>query len=676
MKVKGSVFFHPRYRADIDGLRAVAVLAVVIFHGFPDWLKGGFIGVDIFFVISGYLISTILLNNLESHTFSFCDFYSRRILRIFPALLIVLVACFSFGWVALLSDEYKQLGKHIAAGAGFVSNLVLWNEAGYFDNSAETKPLLHLWSLGVEEQFYIVWPLVLWLAWKRNFNILTVAIIISIASFVLNLRFVSDYPVATFYSPLTRFWELLSGSLLAWVFIYKKDVVGERLLKVDRLLESVIYEKRNNSGGKTLADVISFTGLFTLLFGFWRIDKGLAFPGAWALLPVSGALLIIAAGSDAWVNRKILSNKVVVWFGLISFPLYLWHWPLLAFARIVEGDALSLALSIGAIFLSVALAWLTYRYVERPVRFGIHDKLKVAVLVVFMATIGYVGFNTYERNGLEFRVSSYSKISKAAGEWQYPGNLIPFDFEGRTLLKQESFKKNVTLFVGDSNVEQYYPRVDELIKSRPDIANSVVFATGGGCLPVPAAPYDDARKPCVGLMENAFRYAKNNRNVKEVVIGAQWNGYLAHGAGLNGRFGIGEVDYAASVFKLTAYIDDLIKNGKKVYLLLNIPTGKQIDPKYMVERKLRYFPHVFNYKTGGVSRQLETEKYGAIQQDLKTHAESVGALVVNPLDYLCDSNKCPSLDEFGEPIYKDEGHLRPRYVRYSAGFIDRLLVEE
>src|SRR5215470_2873449 len=146
------------YRADIDGLRAVAVLAVVGFHAFPGAFRGGFVGVDVFFVISGFLISTIIIKGLEKGTFRFTDFYARRVRRIFPALIVVLAACFAFGWIALLSDEYMQLGKHIAGGAGFVSNLVLWNESGYFDTSAETKPLLHAWSLGVEEQFYVLWP--------------------------------------------------------------------------------------------------------------------------------------------------------------------------------------------------------------------------------------------------------------------------------------------------------------------------------------------------------------------------------------------------------------------------------------------------------------------------------------------------------------------------------------
>lgn len=149
-------------------MRAIAVLFVVGFHAFPLWIKGGFIGVDIFFVISGYLISTIIIVGLERNNFSFIEFYTRRIKRIFPALLLVLISSFAFGWFVLLADEYKQLGKHIAGGAGFVSNYLFWNESGYFDNAAETKPLLHLWSLGIEEQFYIIWPLLLWLAWRTR----------------------------------------------------------------------------------------------------------------------------------------------------------------------------------------------------------------------------------------------------------------------------------------------------------------------------------------------------------------------------------------------------------------------------------------------------------------------------------------------------------------------------
>ena len=174
---------HPKYRADIDGLRAIAVLSVVGFHAFPARLVGGFIGVDIFFVISGFLISTIIFSNLERGYFDLIDFYSRRIKRIFPSLLVVLLSCLLFGWFVLLANEYRQLGKHTAAGAGFISNLVFWNESGYFDSDSDTKPLLHLWSLGIEEQFYLIWPLVLFICWKIRQRLLVVTALVLLISF-------------------------------------------------------------------------------------------------------------------------------------------------------------------------------------------------------------------------------------------------------------------------------------------------------------------------------------------------------------------------------------------------------------------------------------------------------------------------------------------------------------
>ncbi|MEQ1601584.1 MAG: acyltransferase [Methylophilaceae bacterium] len=222
-------------------MRAIAVLSVVIYHAFPNWLRGGFIGVDIFFVISGFLISTIIISNLERNTFSFIEFYSRRIKRIFPALILVLISSFVFGWFTLLADEYKQLGKHMAGGAGFISNFLFWNESGYFDNSANTKPLLHLWSLGIEEQFYIVWPLLLWLAWKKQFNLLTIATIVAIISFTLNLNKVHSDAVTAFYSPQTRFWELLIGSVLAYLTLHGRSLFPKLKHQLDSWLGKMIY---------------------------------------------------------------------------------------------------------------------------------------------------------------------------------------------------------------------------------------------------------------------------------------------------------------------------------------------------------------------------------------------------------------------------------------------------
>ena len=215
--VKEGLNFHPAYRPDIDGLRAVAVLSVVAYHLFPTAVRGGFVGVDVFFVISGFLISGIILKSLQRGDFSFAEFYAHRVRRIFPALAVVLAACYAVGWFALLPDEFKLLGKHIAAGAGFLENFVLWKEAGYFDTASELKPLLHLWSLAVEEQFYLAYPLMLWCGWRLGAKPLFLVAALLLWSFSLNIAGIEKEAVKTFFLPQTRFWELFAGGLLAWV---------------------------------------------------------------------------------------------------------------------------------------------------------------------------------------------------------------------------------------------------------------------------------------------------------------------------------------------------------------------------------------------------------------------------------------------------------------------------
>lgn len=565
-------FSHPKYRPDIDGLRAVAVLAVVAFHAFPNWVRGGFIGVDVFFVISGYLISTIIFENLDRGTFSFSEFYSRRIKRIFPALLLVLIACFTFGWFALLADEYKQLGKHIASGVGFISNFILWNEAGYFDNTTETKPLLHLWSLGIEEQFYIAWPLLLWFAWKHKFNLLIITIVVAIASFVLNIKGIKQDMIATFYSPQTRFWELLSGSLLAWITLYKKDAVANVSSKVDVWLSRVVYSEKQERDGKTLANALSFVGLFLLLYGFWRINKDVSFPGKWVLVPVFGAVLIITAGSKAWVNRIILSNKITVWFGLISFPLYLWHWPLLSFARIVESEVPSLNIRIAAILLSVVLSWLTYKLVERPIRFGNHGKVKVAVLVVFMAIVGYVGFNTYDRNGLKFRdAEKTTKINRFDFLYKESCKEISGEIYGDDWCNSGTNLRSpiTTVMVGDSFSNAY----STLLQSYSEMidTNFSFRQIGRGQCPS-LLNYGPAY--CQLITKKSFEFIQNSPDVKTVILSSNWPAYY------NGKdfIWVKHIESKDAFIRAFEKTVNAYKNlGKKVIVLLAPPVGS--NPK-------------------------------------------------------------------------------------------------
>lgn len=447
------------------------MLMAVGFHASPTFLRGGFVGVDVFFVISGFLISSILFQNLAQGSFSFAEFYARRIRRILPALLLVLLACYGFGWFALFADEYQQLGKHVAAGAGFVSNLVLWNEAGYFDNSADTKPLLHLWSLGVEEQFYIVWPLLVWLIWKTGLNLLTLTVLVVLGSFYLNISGVEQDTVATFYSPLTRIWELLCGSVLAWFGVFRRPVCTRVGHTLNAWLEFIVFRDGIHSSGRMLVNVLAWLGCVLLAWGFWRLDSSAAFPGRWALLPALGAVLIILAGPQAWVNRKLLSCRMAVWLGLISYPLYLWHWPLLSFARIIEGEAPSREVRLTAVGVAVVLAWLTYRFVERPFRQGGQGGWKVVMLTAALALMGLAGYATYQREGLPSRdMVQFSREVQAQFSgpiWQYTNNdvcLRKYPMPGAEdyrwwFCMASSEAKPTLLLLGHSYANHLYPGI-------------------------------------------------------------------------------------------------------------------------------------------------------------------------------------------------------------------------
>ena len=372
------------YRDDIDGLRALAVSAVVLHHAFPALAAGGFVGVDVFFVISGYLISAILLHELHSGSFSLRAFYARRIRRIFPALTLVLIGCYAFGWVALYADEYGKLGRHIAHGAGFVSNFAFWQEGGYFDQAAETKPLNHLWSLGIEEQFYIAWPLILWAAWQIWRKPLALALAILTGSFVFNLYLAQSDTIADFYSPLSRVWELLVGAALSFA-------------------GKPAWQRRfdNARAREILGQAGPVVGFVLILFSIWVFKKTDPYPGWRALLPTLGAALILA-GANTWFNRFVLSVRPMRWIGLISYSLYLWHWPLLAFARVVSPNPGALAI-VALVLLAVALAHLSYVLVEVPVRRWKPLSYRVGLLIVPLALTGFAGYNAYARDGLDFR---------------------------------------------------------------------------------------------------------------------------------------------------------------------------------------------------------------------------------------------------------------------------------
>ena len=390
------------YRPDIDGLRAVAVAAVVIYHAFPLVLPGGFTGVDVFFVISGYLISGIILSALAAGRFSFRHFYARRIRRIFPALAVVLIAVLVAGWFALYADEYQRLGRHVAAGAAFLSNFILWSEASYFDTAVDRKPLLHLWSLGIEEQFYLAWPMLLVFAsrWRRGALAITLAI--AAASFAVAIWTVGIDRTPAFYAPWTRFWELLAGATLACV-----HADAGLNAAADRLTQRPM-----------VANSLAIAGAIAIAAGAVVVDSTRVFPGYWVLLPVLGTFALIAAGGGAWVNRRLLSLPAIVWVGLISYPLYLWHWPLLAFARIMSAETPPAAVRLALVAASVLLAWATYRAIEWPIRFGPRRGSAVPILATAMTALLAFGLAANVSGGFVDRRVNRDDAAKLAAYYQ------------------------------------------------------------------------------------------------------------------------------------------------------------------------------------------------------------------------------------------------------------------
>jgi len=640
---------HPKYRPDIDGLRAIAVLSVVVFHAFPSLMRGGFVGVDVFFVISGFLISSIIFGNLERGSFSFLEFYSRRVNRIFPALLLMLSATWAFGWFSLMIDEYSQLGKHIAGGSAFVSNFVLLGESGYFDNSAETKVLLHLWSLGIEEQFYLVWPLMVWAAWKIRLNPLILIFVVGGASFTLNINGVGSDQVSAFYSPQTRFWELLIGSLLAYVMMNP----------------SKSMPWRREEAGPFFRNLLSLLGMVLLVAALALTTKNDSFPGWWAILPTAGAALVIAAGPFAWINKALLSSRIMVWFGLISFPLYLWHWPILSFIHIREGSTASPTTLILAVAAAVFLAWLTYRFIERPLRLNGYNKVKTIALASLMLLMGLTGYATYMADGFKSRMKDRAEFAEyfenSLPERKYFQKLeLRKNFRGECnfydldqylkghatsvplpKINSECYtKKNQnsnTLFIwGDSHAQQLYSGLSRELPNNWEILQ----VASSGC---PASP--DVDQPSTTdfcLQSNWFALKQIRQIVPDVVIVGQNEGH--------------DPDSLLRIFTTLkdAGVKRIIFTGPTPHWTVELP--KTIMKSLWVNTPRRT---LVGLNTSVIERNTE----------LKQILSGSGAIYADIISAFCNSDGC--LTYLGDDIKTtitswDYGHLTPMASEYLA----------
>lgn len=646
------------YRADIDGLRALAVIPVLIFHVFPDYMPGGYIGVDIFFVISGYLITGILLGEVAQRKFSVLRFYIRRARRLFPAFLLVLLAVLLLGRYVLLPNEFSLLGKHIMAGSVFISNIVLWREVGYFDASADQKPLLHLWSLGVEEQYYLLWPLLVLVLARRQKLFLPVAILLTLVSFVLNIIVVERSASTAFYLPATRIWELLVGSILAFV-VRTVAVSNDPKRRPLRLPELAFNDFQR--------DLLSLAGAAMLLAALITFDKSTLFPGWAALLPVFGSAFIIAAGPRALINRSLLSSRPAVWFGLISYPLYLWHWPLVAYAHIVYGKPLPPFLGLAIIGTAIGLAWLTYRYVEQWVaaprrsQFAGRDAAKLWALIGGLGIYGVVMWIGWLQP-VSARLPIARSISAAQLDWQDVDNGV---------MKGDSPER--VLFIGDSLMQQYLPRIEKIMHDRSVPVYSVQIITKGGCAPLRGV--DRRSIHCRAFVEEAYAEARDE-SVKTIVIAASWFGFS-----LRDDYYLIDSESQKNIQPFadenrwifdawSKELAELVRSGKRVFIVTNGPSGTSVDPLRFIDRK------DFNWRAvvpSAPSRGSLESIVALTNARVVELAHKAGAQIIDPFDWLCDADKCPVSTVDGDPIFIDEGHLRSSYVKNRLPMLDRFV---
>lgn len=421
------------YRREIDGLRALAVLPVILFHAGFETFSGGFVGVDVFFVISGYLITTIILAELEQGKFSIVNFYERRARRILPALFLVMLVCIPFAWLFLSPNDYKGFSQSLVAVSLFSSNILFWRESGYFDTIVELKPLLHTWSLAVEEQYYVLFPLFLMLFWKLGKRWIIISLGLVFVVSILGAQWAAyTKPSAAFYLLPTRGWELLIGAFAAFYL-----------------------SQANRKGfGKGLSEVCGWLGVSLIFYAVFAYSKTTPFPGFYALVPTLGAVLIILFATQQTTVGKFVGNKMFVGVGLISYSAYLWHQPLFAFARHTSAADPSQITFLILSFCALVLAYFSWRFVEAPFRSkGKFDRAQIFKLA-FLGSIFFAGLGLYGhvKNG-------------------FPKYAVTVDVENLKLLG-----KNIVV-LGDSHGEH-------LISGITSITTGYVENyTSGGCIP-------------------------------------------------------------------------------------------------------------------------------------------------------------------------------------------------
>jgi len=622
---------HLSYRPSIDGLRAIAVLSVLAFHAFPAWMPGGFIGVDVFFVISGFLISGILLSDLQRGHFSIAAFYARRIRRIFPALILILTASLVGGYFILWPGEFRHLAKHAAGGAGFLVNILLSQEGGYFDERAETKPLLHLWSLGVEEQFYIFWPLLLLAGWKLKHHTGAALVFLLAASFGLNIWFASQHWInLDFYSIFSRFWELLGGGALAWLSQANECPPMPR----------------------AFGEFCSLSGLAFIVAADFALNNGMPFPGVLALLPVGGALLIIAAGESTFINRKIIASPCLVAIGLISYPLYLWHWPLLSFAQIMSGTTPSREVRIEMVAFAFILAVMTYKFIEQPFRRRLFGQRQIPLLLASMALIVALSAGIFLADGLPIRFADIGDTAtildsdRLIRDWQEKVRTPSCHLQDATATRQAPSciedVRPLLLLWGDSHAASLYPGLQALQATH---RFGIAQLTQSGCPPLFNLAKLVFRPNCNELNQADLERAAALKPAL-ILLGAAWHHH----------------DYPLQneevIERLVASVAIIRARVPEAKIIVVGPAPRWIVPLPALYRRALTFSHRLPERR--LAQPLDPD-VTALDGLMKQRLQDAGIQYLSIQQQLCNADGC--LTRLNDPLsslsFIDDGHISP-----------------
>ncbi|MFS2225408.1 acyltransferase family protein [Pantoea sp. B65] len=605
-----------KYRADIDGLRALAVLPVIAYHMGVPIISGGFTGVDIFFVISGYLICGIIWQGAIKGEFSYLDFYKRRCLRILPPLFVVLITTLLFGYHHLLPTQFTDLGNSAIATTLFSSNIFFWSQVDYFAGPAELKPLLHTWSLAVEEQFYILFPVVLLLAvrWCRQ-RITQMMLLIIAASFLLSIAGVLKKPDFTFYMLPTRAWELAIGGLIA-------------VSSLETKASTLRMQTRH---------LISITGLACILFGFFWLDSSKPFPSWNALWPCVGSFLIILAGRDAAINR-LLALKPVVYIGMISYCLYLWHWPIIVYAKMFFNFSENTR-DFAIIATTFALAIASRYLIEIPFRYklsALHPTgivtASVAGLVVLGGATFYVGHFNNHSGQFSTEALTLAKFSQYHGTEEYyyqfragscfiDGNNEEKDKYNRDFCLKTSVTEKNYLLIGDSHGAHLWRALS--IAAGQNV--NLMQATSAGCKPVNQQKINNK---CTELMEYVYRQWVPNHKLDGVIISARW--------------------LPEDMAQLQVTLKELKKNTPNIIVMG--PTVEYNEP----------LPDLLAYQQNGrqdlVANSIN-KHIKAIDHQVQQVARQQQVGYISVYNILCPNDMCHALASNGQPSAFDYGHF-------------------